>query len=443
MLKSLGRKTHNWPVLVAILILITPFSSCSEEDAGESFIPDFTYTFIDDNNVQFSNTSEGEYQRMNWDFGNGRTESTTSKSQTYDVYYPEAGDYDVNLVVLGFDGEKKSARKSINIATTDFAISFTAEPETADPNYVTLQNTSVGDFDALEWRYRNKVIANVNNALAYFPYAGTYEVQLIIDKNGETYTSTQNVVVSSDDPDYFSKLELVWSDEFEGNEVNTDFWTFETGSGGWGNNELQNYTDGENVNVQDGILTITAEKVNEDKVAGSYTSTRMITSGKKEFTYGRMEIRAKLPSGTGIWPAIWMLGSNIGDVGWPACGEIDIMEYVGYEPNTVHATVHTSAGYAANGDGKSKTLATAEEEFHVYGLFWSEKELVFYIDSPENVTHRYNPSTKNDDNWPFNKPQFFILNVAVGGNWGGAQGIDNSIFPQSMEVDYVRVYQEM
>ena len=136
-----------------------------------------------------------------------------------------------------------------------------------------------------------------------------------------------------------------------------------------------------------------------------------------------------------------MLGGNIDNVGWPACGEIDIMEYVGYQPNTIHSTVHTAAGSGNNGDGSSKALETAEEDFHVYGLIWTQDELLFYTDSPENVTHKYNPSTKTEDNWPFDKPHFFILNIAVGGTWGGAQGIDNSIFPQTMEIDYVRVYQ--
>jgi beta-glucanase (GH16 family) len=136
-----------------------------------------------------------------------------------------------------------------------------------------------------------------------------------------------------------------------------------------------------------------------------------------------------------------MLGSDIDSEGWPACGEIDIMEYVGYEPNTIHATVHTISGSGANGDGSSKTLETAEEQFHIYGLYWTEKEMVFYTDAPDNVTHTYAPASKNNNNWPFDKPQFFILNIAVGGNWGGAQGIDNSIFPQSMEIDFVRVYQ--
>ncbi|PKQ64010.1 hypothetical protein BZG02_07725 [Labilibaculum filiforme] len=252
---------------------------------------------------------------------------------------------------------------------------------------------------------------------------------------------TKQISITQDDPDYLNNMTLVWADEFDGTSVDTDNWTFETGAGGWGNNELQNYTNGDNATIADGKLVITAKKVNDSKVAGSYTSTRMISKGKQSFTYGRMEIRAKLPSGTGIWPAIWMLGEDISSVGWPACGEIDIMEYVGYEPDKVHATVHTTAGSGANGDGSSKTLESAEEEFHIYGLLWDEDELNFYIDTPENITHTYAPATKTASNWPFDKAQFFILNVAVGGNWGGAQGIDNTIFPQSMQVDYVRVYQ--
>ncbi|WP_321370447.1 family 16 glycosylhydrolase [uncultured Draconibacterium sp.] len=443
MLKSFDRQKQNWPFLLAFLILMAPLNGCSEDGTDAGFTADFSYSFIDDNNVRFTNESQGDYLRLNWNFGNGETESTTSKTQSYDVYYPVAGDYDVNLLVMGLEGEQKSTSKKVNIETTDFAISFTAEPDATNPNRINLENTSEGDYDSFQWEFRNKIVTDETNTVAYFPYSGTFKIELVITKNGDTFSSIKNITIADDDPDYFSSLELVWEENFEGNEVNTDNWTFETGAGGWGNNELQNYTNGDNATVEDGILTITAEKINDDQVAGSYTSTRMISSGKKEFTYGRMEIRAKLPSGRGIWPAIWMLGANIGDAGWPACGEIDIMEYVGYEPNTVHATVHTPAGYAGNGDGSKKTLETAEEEFHVYGLFWTEKEMVFYTDSPENVTHRYAPSNKTDDNWPFDKPQFFILNVAVGGNWGGAQGIDNSIFPQTMEVDYVRVYQEM
>jgi beta-glucanase (GH16 family) len=155
-----------------------------------------------------------------------------------------------------------------------------------------------------------------------------------------------------------------------------------------------------------------------------------------------MEIRAKLPSGTGIWPAIWMLGQNFWTNGWPACGEMDIMEYVGYNPNTVYSTVHTPSGYGGGGSGSSMMVATCEEDFHIYGLDWSSDSLKFYVDTPGNLVHVYAPEVKTPENWPFDQPAFFILNVAVGGNWGGAQGIDNSIFPQSMEIDYVRVYQK-
>ena len=158
--------------------------------------------------------------------------------------------------------------------------------------------------------------------------------------------------------------------------------------------------------------------------------------------YGRMEIRARLPEGVGIWPAIWMLGSNFSTAGWPACGEMDIMEYVGFEPNKVFSTVHTPEGHGVGGNGSSMIVETCEEDFHVYGLDWTADALSFWVDNPENIVHAYAPEVKTPENWPFDQPAFFILNVAVGGTWGGAQGIDNSIFPQSMEVDYVRVYQK-
>ncbi|RIJ48821.1 PKD domain-containing protein [Maribellus luteus] len=432
----------NFRNMLLLLFSVMALGSCGGDEASDMFTPGFKYDFIDENHVRFTNQSEGEYHLLNWNFGNGRTEVSTTKSQTFEVYYPEAGNYVVSLELIGLEGDRKSTSQTVTISKNDLVVSFTATVDGARPNYVNLANTSVGTFDSFKWVYRNKVIENQSNAVAYFPYSGNYEVELQLVKNGVTYSSKQTVSIASNDPDYYSKFSLVWSDEFDGNAVNTNNWTFETGSGGWGNNELQNYTAGDNAEVKDGILTITARKVNDNKVAGSYTSTRMITGGKKEFTYGRMEIRAKLPSGTGIWPAIWMLGGNIGSVGWPACGEIDIMEYVGYQPNTIHATVHTSAGFGGNGSGSSKTLETAEEEFHIYGLIWTEKEMIFYTDTPENVTHRYAPSNKTAENWPFDKPQFFILNVAVGGNWGGAQGVDNTIFPQSMEVDYMKVFQE-
>ncbi|PJB59454.1 MAG: beta-glucanase [Bacteroidetes bacterium CG_4_9_14_3_um_filter_41_19] len=278
---------------------------------------------------------------------------------------------------------------------------------------------------------------------AYFPLEGNYPIELVVMIGSDSFSLIQIVNILQDDPDYIPNLTLVWSDEFDGTSVNSNNWIFDTGSGGWGNQELQNYTNGNNADVVDGNLVITARKINDNTTVGSYTSARMVSQGKHDFKYGKMEIRAKLPSGRGIWPAIWMLGSDINSIGWPACGEIDIMEYVGYEPDVVHSTVHTTSGNGGTGSGSSLSLPTCEEEFHVYGLLWTEKKLVFYVDDLENIVHTYSPVVKTDENWPFDKPAFFILNVAVGGTWGGLQGIDNTIFPQSMEVDYVRVYQEV
>ncbi|PRZ01068.1 glycosyl hydrolase family 16 [Marinilabilia salmonicolor] len=333
-----------------------------------------------------------------------------------------------------------------------YTVDFSIEVDSENPNNIILTNLSSGDYLYVEWDYGNgqstgKSINKEQEQTVYYPLKGNYEITLTIwgplNSIADTKTMTKTVTIDADDPDYTAPGGLIWSDEFNSSSVNKSNWTFEIGTGdwGWGNDELQYYTDGDNVEITDGKLVITARKENDNKERGSYTSTRMVTMNKQEFTYGRIEIRAKLPSGTGVWPAIWMLGSNLGQVGWPACGEIDIMEYVGYQPDIVHSTVHTTAGSGGNGSGGSISLPTAEEAFHIYGVLWTEESLTFYVDSPDNIVHVYAPASKNDTNWPFNKPHFFILNLAVGGTWGGAQGIDNSIFPQSMEVDYVRVYE--
>ncbi len=243
--------------------------------------------------------------------------------------------------------------------------------------------------------------------------------------------------------DYWDKATLVWSDEFDGDAVSTENWLFETGASGWGNNELQNYVAGDNVIVSDGTLKIIAR--NEKSNGANYSSTRM--NSKKSFRKGRMEIRAKMPEhkGNGIWPAIWMLGSDIQSVGWPACGEIDIMEYVSFEPDQVHFSIHSTANNHTNGTQVTSgpvPLETIEEEFHNYGVLWTEKYLKFYIDDIKNVQLSFlRPNTFNEDNWPFAKEFYFLMNIAVGGNWGGIKGVDNEIFPATMEIDYVRVYQ--
>ncbi len=433
--------THSILIIIGIVFLFT-FLGCDKKDEAD-FTADFSFEFKDDNHVVFQNISVGEYYSMIWNFGNGNTDTTTNKKESFEIYYPVAGDYDVSLSLLDYTGNSKSVKKTISIVSTDFILSFNTIVDPEFPNYVTLTNTSLGTFNSFSWHFRDMVIENEMEYVAYFPFAGSYTVELIARKGADDFSLTQNVNITQDDPDYIPNLTLVWSDEFDGSLVNTNDWTFETGASGWGNNELQNYTNGNNAEVVDGNLILTARKLNDNTTVGSYTSTRMVTKGKREFQYGKIEIRAKLPSGTGIWPAIWMLGSNFSNAGWPACGETDIMEYVGYQPNVIHSTVHTTSGSGGSGVGNSMTVSTCEEEFHIYGLLWTDEKMVFYVDIPENIVHTYNPLVKTIENWPFDQPSFFILNVAVGGTWGGAQGIDNSIFPQSMYIDYVRVYQEV
>lgn len=232
------------------------------------------------------------------------------------------------------------------------------------------------------------------------------------------------------------KRELVWQEEFNGKTLDEKVWNFEMGDGcpnncGWGNNEKQLYTK-KNHQLKDGKLIITINKVDDH-----YTSTRITTAGKKEFKYGRMEARAKLPVGKGIWPAFWMLGSNIGKVGWPKSGEIDILEYVGRDPHQVYTTLHTEDSHGNSKNSKKTEIKDIEEGFHIYAIEWNKDKIEFFVDDLSVYT--FQPNVKNEAVWPFDQPFFFILNTAVGGNFGGPD-VDNSIFPQQFVIDYIRVY---
>ncbi|MBP6072360.1 MAG: glycoside hydrolase family 16 protein [Flavobacterium sp.] len=230
---------------------------------------------------------------------------------------------------------------------------------------------------------------------------------------------------------------LIWEENFNGSELNTTIWNYELGDGcpsicGWGNNEKQSYTNS-NHTVSNGMLTIEIKKENEN-----YTSTRITTAKKKEFQYGRIEARAKIPVGKGIWPAFWMLGSNIKEIGWPKCGEIDILEYVGREPHMAYTSLHTQDSHGNTINTKKTTISNIEEGFHLYAIDWTKDKIVFLIDDKEVYT--FQPAPKNENTWPFNQPFYIIVNAAVGGNFGGHE-IDDTIFPQKFEIDYIRVYQ--
>ena len=235
---------------------------------------------------------------------------------------------------------------------------------------------------------------------------------------------------------------LVWSDEFSGDGLpDPQRWVNDTGMNktGWHNRELQYYSGAraENAEVRDGRLVIQARKESMSQASDwggqRYTSSRLLTRGRAEWTYGFFEIRAKLPCGKGGWPAIWLLNSALD---WPRGGELDILEFVGREPHRVFSTVHTAAAYG-NGKGGATNIGTACTAFHNYQMHWTAQELRFAVDG--RVHFVYPNAGTGKDQWPFDRPQFLILNIAVGGDLGGP--VDDAAFPLFMEIDHVRVYQ--
>ena len=245
--------------------------------------------------------------------------------------------------------------------------------------------------------------------------------------------------------------QLVWSDEFDGDVVDVQKWNKLLWRPGWVNNELQAYTaETNNIFIENGNLVLqalyqpgyTGTDYQGNGYTTNYTSGRLNTAGKDERTYGRFETRAKLPKGIGSWPAIWMLGSSISTIGWPACGEIDIMEHVGFDEGIIHASIHTTDYNHNLGTQKSGsiTIPTVTDSFHVYTLEWTPNYLNFMVDdTPYHFV--YNDSEDDPNKWPFDENAYIILNVAVGGDWGGAQGVDNGAMPMQMLIDYVRVYE--
>lgn len=262
---------------------------------------------------------------------------------------------------------------------------------------------------------------------------------IIITENGTNFVTADEGYTT---PTTYPGYTLAWSDEFSGNSLNDGFWNYETGngSGGWGNNELEYYTNStKNVFVSNGNLIIEARK--EATGNFSYTSARLTTQNKKNFQYGRVDIRAKLPKGKGIWPALWMLGSNINTTPWPGCGEIDIMELLGHEPSKTYSTLHygTTANHGSNGNSYTLSGSTFYDKFHVFSMIWIKDSIKVYVD--ENPELEFKKSDVGSSTYPFNAPFFFIFNVAVGGNWPGNPDATTQ-FPQRMIVDYIRVFQQ-
>lgn len=269
--------------------------------------------------------------------------------------------------------------------------------------------------------------------------AATTAKGTIVTEDG-TYLPTDNGGYTT--PASYPGYTLAWSDEFTGTSIDPNAWNQEigNGTGGWGNNELEYYTNSpKNTFVSNGNLIIEARK---EAIGGfNYSSGRMTTQNKKTFKFGRIDIRAKLPVGKGIWPALWMLGNNISSVGWPSCGEIDIMELIGTFPARVHATMHwkpVSGTNTSNGGNFNLPSGDFSQAFHVYSMVWTQDTIKCYVDDQLFFTNTL--ADVAPANYPFNANHFFIFNVAVGGNWPGPPDAGTA-FPQRMFVDYVRVFQ--
>jgi beta-glucanase (GH16 family) len=281
-----------------------------------------------------------------------------------------------------------------------------------------------------------------------------FKVVLSSATNGTIYKSEGLAIIQNDDtkivftnagydaPTSYAGYTLAWADEFNGSSLSTTDWSFENGDGcpnicGWGNNELEYYRP-DNLSFQDGKLIIEARK--ENFGGKSYTSSKILTRGKKVFKFGRIDIRAKLPKGKGIWPAFWLLPQNNTFGGWPRSGEIDLMEMIGHQPATTYGTLHFGPGPGSTQLGRNFSLPSGNfnDQFHVFSLIWKQDQLQWLVDG--NVFSTYTKADFGTNNYPFNEDFFLIFNLAVGGNWPGSPDAA-TVFPQWLIVDYVRVYQ--
>ena len=349
-----------------------------------------------------------------------------------------------------------------NLATTiRFTINVSpTNPKTITVNYKTVDSTAIAgkDYTALSGTLTipaNQQTADVDISILpdslrqpdqIFLFELSSPVNATVSESGKALGTIQNTGtylpvdgIGYTAPSTYQGMNLVWSDEFSGKTIDPLVWNYDIGGSGWGNNELEYYTNSsKNVFVTNGYLVIEARK--ETYKTNNYTSARLLSKDKKSFTYGRIDFRAKLPKGQGIWPALWMLGSNISTKSWPACGEIDIMELLGHEPQKTYGTIHWgAAGGPSTHIGGNYLLnsQTFSDSFHVFSLLWETNKLSFLID---NIPFFSADKSQVNGDFPFDKPFFFIMNVAVGGNWPGNPDT-TTIFPQRMIVDYVRVFQ--
>lgn len=374
------------------------------------------------------------------DAGNAtNVEWTSSNTEVAEVYYGAVTAKAIGKAEITARSDNVSAMANVFVTGTDGASLRISPP------VVTLRPTETFDFSygntfdlPLTWTSADPTIATIDQN-GHLTAVAPGNTTITLSTNIESVTAIVAVEHT------WGEYRLVWADEFDGTALDESVWGYNIGGSGWGNNEKQYYTSRpENIRVQNGMLEIEARK--EQYQNNDYTSARIMSKGKKTFTYGRIESRIKFPGGGGTWPAFWMMG-NSGN--WPNCGEIDIIEHIGNQDKRASFAVHTVLKNGTRGNNWAKTQwfdYALSEDFHVYGIEWAEQEkdgkdvIRFTIDGVQ-YAEVWEEQIDNNDSWPFNKPFFIIFNLAVGGNMGGQ--IDDTIFntPRIMYVDWVRVYQ--
>lgn len=331
------------------------------------------------------------------------------------------------LAMFSSCGKSSSTSAADQAAPTNLNVSAVVQADNSGNVNFTATATNASSYD---YDFGNGIYQTVpGGAVTYrYPTSGTYSVNVTAkNSSGKTISKaiSVNVTVTST---------LVWSDEFNGNGApDPAKWGYDIGNGasGWGNHELEYYTNRpENVVQQGGVLKI--NMIKESYMGYNYTSARILSKGKFDFTYGKVEISAKLPSGVGTWPALWMLGSDVATNAWPACGEIDIMEHLGRDLNNIYGTFHYPGHSGGSADGGTKMITGATTAFHKYGLEWNATTVKISVDDVVYKTLANSPAV------PFNHNFFFIMNLAMGGDFAGAP--DPAVMGGTMEVDYIRVY---
>jgi len=332
----------------------------------------------------------------------------------------------IALILLFTACGKESSPGNTNTPPTNLVVTAVVSADNSGNVAFTATATNAVSFD---YDYGNGIFKTVPSGIVSYKYSasGTYTVNVVAKSSGgQTISKSIQVTVTV-------ALSMVWSDEFNNDgPPDASKWGYDLGAGGWGNGELQFYTNrSENAVVQGGMLKI--KMIKENYSGSAYTSARLLSKNKYAFTYGKVEARAKLPLGKGTWPAIWMLGSNINTVSWPACGEIDIMEHVGKDQDRIHGTLHYPGRFGGNADGSSKVIPDVSTAFHLYSLEWSATSIKIFTDGL--LIH----SVANSNSIPFNQNFFIILNLAMGGSFGG--NVDPAVTGGTLEIDYIRVYQ--